>query len=97
MSIFLMNFVQVAQGPRNKSIPPLFSDVIVLFTVDGYDVTLSYKQIVIWLVTGVLLLAFWYLVIEDRARPRAARLRAGPEDGGAARHQRRPHRSRSPS
>src|SRR5262245_64182615 len=62
MSIFLMNFVQVAQGPRNKSIPPLFADVIVLFTVDGYDVTISYKQIVIWLVTGVLLLAFWYLV-----------------------------------
>ena len=62
MSIFLMNFVQVAQGPRNKSIPPLFSDVIVLFTVDGYDVTISYKQIVIWLVTGVLLVAFWYLV-----------------------------------
>ena len=46
MSIFLMNFVQVAQGPRNKSIPPLFSEVIVLFTVDGYDVTVSYKQIV---------------------------------------------------
>jgi branched-chain amino acid transport system permease protein len=62
MSIFLMNFVQVAQGPRNKSIPPLFADVIVLFTHDGYDVTISYKQIVIWLVTGVLLFAFWYLV-----------------------------------
>src|SRR3954465_10828782 len=62
MSIFLSNFVQVAQGPRNKSIPPLFSDVIVLFTVDGYDVTISYKQIIIWLVTAVLLAAFWYLV-----------------------------------
>src|SRR6476619_2633775 len=54
MSILLSNFVQVAQGPRNKSSPPLFSDVIVLFTVDGYDVTISYKQIVIWLVTAVL-------------------------------------------
>src|SRR5262245_47861777 len=52
MSIFLMNFVQVAQGPRNKSIPPLFSDVIVLYTVDGYDVTISYKQIAMWLVTA---------------------------------------------
>ena len=29
MSIFLSNFVQVAQGPRVKSIPPLFNDVIV--------------------------------------------------------------------
>ena len=62
MSIFLSNFVQVAQGPRNKSIPPLFSDVIVLFTRNDYDVTLSYKQIVIWLVTAVLLVGFWYLV-----------------------------------
>ena len=62
MSIFLMNFVQVAQGPRNKSIPPMFKDVIVLIRTDGYEVTLSYKQIVIWLVTAVLLAAFWYLV-----------------------------------
>ena len=31
------------------------------------------------------------LVTQDRARPRAARLRAGPEDGGAGRHRRRPH------
>ena len=28
MSIFLTNFVQVAQGPRNKSIPPMVQDVI---------------------------------------------------------------------
>jgi branched-chain amino acid transport system permease protein len=62
MSIFLMNFVQVAQGPRNKSIPPLYSDVIVLMTANGYDVNISYKQIVIWAVTAVLLAAFWYLV-----------------------------------
>jgi branched-chain amino acid transport system permease protein len=62
MSIVLMNFVQVAQGPRNKSIPPLFSEVIVLIPGEGYDVTVSYKQIAIWLVTGVLLVAFWYLV-----------------------------------
>jgi branched-chain amino acid transport system permease protein len=62
MSILLVNFVQVAQGPRNKSIPPLFEDVIVVASANGYDVTLSYKQIVIWLVTGVLLVAFWYLV-----------------------------------
>jgi branched-chain amino acid transport system permease protein len=61
MSIFLSNFVQVAQGPRNKSIPPMFTDVIVLMK-GTYDVTLSYKQIAIWLVTAVLLVAFWLLV-----------------------------------
>jgi branched-chain amino acid transport system permease protein len=62
MSIFLSNFVQVAQGPSNKSIPPLLNDVIVLMSGDGYDVTLSYKQIVIWVATAVLLGAFWFLV-----------------------------------
>jgi branched-chain amino acid transport system permease protein len=61
MSIFLSNFVQVAQGPRNKSIPPMFTDIIVVMKGD-YDVTVSYKQIAIWLVTAILLLAFWLLV-----------------------------------
>jgi branched-chain amino acid transport system permease protein len=62
MSILLMNFVQVAQGPRNKSIPPLFNEVIVVMSGNNYDVTVSYKQIIIWLVTAVLLIAFWFLV-----------------------------------
>jgi len=62
MSIFLSNFVQVAQGPRNKSIPPMFSEIITLTSGGGYDVTVSYKQIAIWLVTAVLLGAFWFLV-----------------------------------
>ncbi len=62
MSIFLSNFVQVAQGPRNKSIPPLFNERIVVMSGNGYDVTVSYKQIGIWVVTAVLLVAFWFLV-----------------------------------
>src|SRR5437763_10850913 len=62
MSIFLSNFVQVAQGPRNKSIPPLYNEVIVVMSGNGYDVTVSYKQIAIWLVTAVLLGAFGFLV-----------------------------------
>src|SRR5213078_2071539 len=51
MSIFLSNFVQVAQGPRNKSIPPTFNDMIVVMHGSGYDVAVSYKQIVVWIVT----------------------------------------------
>jgi branched-chain amino acid transport system permease protein len=63
MSIFLSNFVQVAQGPRNKSIPPMFNEVIVLIAdPDGYDVAVSYKQLVVWGVTAVLLAAFWFVV-----------------------------------
>jgi branched-chain amino acid transport system permease protein len=61
MSIFLSNFVQVVQGPRNKPVPPMFNEVI-HFSVGGYDVTLQYKQLVIGFVTAVLLFAFWWLV-----------------------------------
>ena len=61
MSIFLSNFVQVTQGPRNKATEPLLRDVIVLIQGD-YDVTISYRQIIIWFITAVLLAAFWYLV-----------------------------------
>ena len=62
MSIFLANFVQVVQGPRNKPVPPMFTDVIHVTSGGAFDVTLSYKQILIVSVTGVLLLAFWFLV-----------------------------------
>ena len=62
MSIFLSNFVYVAQGPRNKSAPPMFGDVIKLTSGGAYDVTLSYKQILIVVVTAVLLAAFWFVV-----------------------------------
>src|SRR5271156_3424540 len=37
MSIFLSNFVQISQGPRNKPVPPMFNEI---FNVTG-DVTLS--------------------------------------------------------
>jgi branched-chain amino acid transport system permease protein len=62
MSIFLTNFVQVSQGQRNKSIPPMFGQTITLMHGGGYDVAISYEQITIWVVTAVLLLAFWYVV-----------------------------------
>jgi branched-chain amino acid transport system permease protein len=62
MSIVLSNFVQVAQGPRNKSLPPLTHGEIVLMNSAGYPVTLGYTQIIIWVVTALLLVAFWYVV-----------------------------------
>ena len=62
MSIFLSNFVQVAQGPRNKSIPPMIQGEFVLIDSANYSVTLSYKQLTVWVVTAVLLLVFWWLV-----------------------------------
>jgi branched-chain amino acid transport system permease protein len=62
MSIFLSNFVQVAQGPRNKSIPPLLQGEFVLMGREDYQVTLSHRQLLIWVVTAMLLMVFWYLV-----------------------------------
>ena len=62
VSILLANFVQVAQGARNKPTPPMIRDVIPLFERNGYVVTISYKQVVIMVVTAVLLAIFWYLV-----------------------------------
>jgi branched-chain amino acid transport system permease protein len=63
MSIFLSNFVQTTQGPRNKSLPPLCQDIqncgFQLTATGGY---ISYKQIAIMVVTAVLLAIFWYLV-----------------------------------
>ncbi|KAF0232005.1 MAG: branched-chain amino acid transport system permease [Beijerinckiaceae bacterium] len=62
MSILLMNFVQVAQGARNKPIPPVMRDTINLFERNGFQVAISYKQVMIIAVTAILLGIFWYVV-----------------------------------
>jgi len=62
MSIVLSNFVQVAQGPRNKSIPPLLQGEFVLMARQDYQVTLSHRQLLIWVVTALLLAVFWHVV-----------------------------------
>ncbi len=36
MSIFLMNLVQVIQGPRNKSLPPIVDGGLVFFAASSY-------------------------------------------------------------
>jgi branched-chain amino acid transport system permease protein len=75
VSIFILNFVQLVQGPRNKAVAPLIDGGICLSghsTVarpclietgpQAFGVNLAYKQIVIMLVTGLLLGVFWYIV-----------------------------------
>ena len=57
MSIVLSNFIQVTQGPRNKPIPSLVTDVYHFGAI-----TISLKQIIIIAVTAVLLTIFWYIV-----------------------------------
>ena len=62
MSIFLSNFVQVVQGPRNKPAPTLPNHVFHVGGVGASDVAFSVRQILIMVVTVILLAAFWYLV-----------------------------------
>ncbi|MBK8456524.1 MAG: branched-chain amino acid ABC transporter permease [Phyllobacteriaceae bacterium] len=57
MSIALSNFVQVAQGPRNKPIPPLVNQIY-----EFAGITFSLKQVIIVVVTAILLAIFWYIV-----------------------------------
>ncbi|MCL4767293.1 MAG: branched-chain amino acid ABC transporter permease LivH [Hyphomicrobiaceae bacterium] len=61
MSIFLMNFVQVTQGPRNKPLPPMLNEVLV-YQTDAGSVVISYRQILIMVATVLLLAGFWYVV-----------------------------------
>ncbi|MBH0236930.1 branched-chain amino acid ABC transporter permease [Methylobrevis albus] len=62
MSIVLSNFIQVAQGPRNKPVPPMVTESIALWERNGFTVSVSYKQLIIIAVTAVLLACFWFLV-----------------------------------
>ena len=66
MSIFLSNFVQVTQGPRNKAIPPLVQGDFEILNNGTFSVNLSVKQLIIWFITAVLLAAFWYLVAKTQ-------------------------------
>jgi len=61
MSIFLSNFVQLVQGPNNKTLDPILSNVINI-PVGGGTATLAEKQLLIMVVTAVLLGVLWYVV-----------------------------------
>ena len=81
VSIFLQNFVQLAQGARPKSVRPLFHGGFILYRSDGFDVRLSYLQVVIIILTAVLMLAFT-LLIQKTSLGRAQR--ACEQDRGMA-------------
>ena len=63
MSILLVNYVQIAQGARNKPTPPMLRGGLTLMeSPGGFTVELAYKQILIFVATAILLAVFWYLV-----------------------------------
>ena len=72
MSIALQNYVQLAQGARVKTLAPLIGGSFAIAESDGFIVTLSTMQILIWVVTVVLMVGFW-LMISRTALGRAQR------------------------
>jgi branched-chain amino acid transport system permease protein len=72
MSIFLQNLVQVLQGARVKTLPPMIHGGFTLMEEHGFAVTLSTLQIVIILTTTVLMGGF-ALLIDRTALGRAQR------------------------
>ncbi len=72
MSIALQNYVQLTQGARVKTLAPLIGGSFAIAESDGFIVTLSTMQILIWVVTVVLMVAFW-LMISRTALGRAQR------------------------
>ncbi len=62
MSVFLQNYVQIAQGARVKPLPPLIQGGFTFMEGDGFNVTLSYMQIIIVVLTLALMTAFSLLI-----------------------------------
>jgi branched-chain amino acid transport system permease protein len=63
MSLVLSNFVYIVQGPNSKSAPfAMLPGEIKLTEGRAFDVTISYKQILIMATTAVLLAVFWFIV-----------------------------------
>ncbi len=72
MSIALQNYVQLTQGARVKTLPPLIRGGYVLENSNGFTVTLSHMQILIVALTVVLMVAF-SLIIARTSLGRAQR------------------------
>ena len=62
VSIALQNYVQLAQGARPKPGGQIISGGFNLFTVDGFDVRVTWLQIIILLVTVVLMAGFTWVI-----------------------------------
>jgi branched-chain amino acid transport system permease protein len=62
MSIFLQNYVQITQGARVKPLQPVVTGAVSLIRGGGFDVQISYLQIVIILLTVALMIGFTYVI-----------------------------------
>jgi branched-chain amino acid transport system permease protein len=62
MSITLQNFVQLAQGARNKPLPPVIQGRFSIPIAEGFTITFNYLQLIIIALTVVLMAAFTLII-----------------------------------
>ena len=77
VSIALQNYVQLVQGARLKPGGQIVSGGYTLFSIDGFDVRVSWLQIIIVIVTVVLMAGFTWLIA---ATPLGRQQRACEQD-----------------
>lgn len=63
MSVLLQNYVQLLQGARVKTMPPIFQGAVTLMQRDdGFAVSISYQQMIILIITISLMLGVTTLI-----------------------------------
>jgi|HubBroStandDraft_1064217.scaffolds.fasta_scaffold00009_111 branched-chain amino acid transport system permease protein len=77
MSIFLQNYVQLFQGARSKPLQPILEGGIALWQSNGFQVQVSYLQIIIVVLTVALMAGFSYVI---QATPLGRSQRACEQD-----------------
>lgn len=66
MSIFLQNYILLGQSSRNISMQPLVSGNWSLMSPGGFEASLSYMQVIIWIVTVVSMIGLTLFVSKTR-------------------------------
>ncbi|MET4693059.1 high-affinity branched-chain amino acid ABC transporter permease LivH [Endozoicomonas lisbonensis] len=66
MSIFLQNYVRLAQGSRDIAMPGLINGGWVFGPEDGFNATLSYMQVIIFMVTFISMTALTLFISRSR-------------------------------
>lgn len=65
VSIFLQNYVQLVQGARVKPLAPVIEGGFTLMErSDGFQVSMSYLQVIIILTTLGLMVGFWQMILK---------------------------------
>lgn len=62
MSVFLQNYVQLLQGARPKSIPPIIQGSLHLFEGEDFSISISYLRLFIIIATVILMIFFTLLI-----------------------------------